>query len=203
MEGLQLLCINISSAAAPQICAAAPSFLMPAIAHSSLRRHPFLEHLHTTQGAWHLHPRCIGKACSCALSLRGQETCSVHWCHSRHACPYMVKLAHLVRRRHAPMMVPFQDRARVFQAVVASDRAAARGMDALGAGVGHKFVTIRRSSLLEVCAAWQREKCIAGSVASVQWNRRAQGACSAWHRMSFRPTKFGMMPARRAVTCVP
>ena len=48
------------------------------------------------------------------------------------------------------MMVPFQDRARVFQAVVAADRAAARSMDAMGGGLGHKFVTIRRNSLLEV-----------------------------------------------------
>ena len=48
------------------------------------------------------------------------------------------------------MMVPFQDRARVFHAVVAADRAAARDMDALsGSMAGHKFVTIRRNSLLE------------------------------------------------------
>lgn len=52
------------------------------------------------------------------------------------------------------MMVPFQDRARVFQAVVAADRAAARHADALsGSLAGHQFVTIRRTSLLEARAA--------------------------------------------------
>ena len=55
------------------------------------------------------------------------------------------------------MMVPFQDRARVFQAVVAANRAAARSMDAMAGGMGHKFVTIRRNSLLEVRSLAARE----------------------------------------------
>ncbi len=78
------------------------------------------------------------------------------------------------------MMVPFQDRARVFQAVVAADRAAARHADALsGSLAGHQFVTIRRTSLLEArLAACVRRLCLArgpAAAAGAGFNMTAVG----------------------------
>ena len=49
--------------------------------------------------------------------------------------------------RHAPFLIPFEERARVFQTVVAADRQDRREMSAYGP---QNFATIRRSTLMRV-----------------------------------------------------
>ena len=53
-------------------------------------------------------------------------------------------------RRHAPFLVPFNDRARVFQSVVSSDRQEHREASYRLGGLGpQSFAVIRRSQLLQ------------------------------------------------------
>ena len=50
-------------------------------------------------------------------------------------------------RRHAPFLVPFEDRARIFTAVIAADRAEHRERGAYGP---QSFVTVHRATLMQV-----------------------------------------------------
>jgi len=52
--------------------------------------------------------------------------------------------------RHAPFLIPFKDRARVFQSVVSADREQFRQDSYAHHGFGpHSFATIHRTSLLQ------------------------------------------------------
>ena len=50
--------------------------------------------------------------------------------------------------RHAPFLIAFEERAQVFQTVIAADRAKHREMGAYGP---QSFVTIHRDTLMQVC----------------------------------------------------
>ena len=74
------------------------------------------------------------------------------------ACLILVKLVHACRYmqcacRQAPFLVPFKERARVFQTVVAADRRAHR--DSAMQMLMRKFVAVRRTCVLEV---WHHSK---------------------------------------------
>lgn len=53
-----------------------------------------------------------------------------------------------VLSRHAPSLVPFEERARVFQTVIMSDRLEQREMGIYGP---QSFTMIRRASVFQVC----------------------------------------------------
>lgn len=55
--------------------------------------------------------------------------------------------------RHAPFLVPFEERARVFQTVISSDRLERREMGIYGP---QSFTMIHRSSVFQACPALLR-----------------------------------------------
>ena len=84
------------------------------------------------------------------LMLGIPENCTLAKLHC--TCPgtWRTEFHQLLRGmcRHAPFLIAFEERAQVFQTVIAADRAKHREMGAYGP---QSFVTIHRDTLMQVC----------------------------------------------------